>query len=58
MREWRLRLRGFRRGYSSLERRIPRRLRRELFDPAFRRRNPLEAAFADRWGYESVAEAR
>ena len=56
--EWRLRLRGFRRGYSSLERRIPRRLRRELFDPAFRRRNPLEAAFADRWGwYDQVAEA-
>ena len=55
--EWRLRLLGFRQGYSSLERRIPRRLRRELFDPAFRRRNPLEAAFADRWGwYDQVAE--
>ena len=49
--EWRLRLMGFRRGYSSLERRIPRRLRRELFEPAFRRRNQMEAAFADRWGW-------
>ncbi len=47
---WELRLRvlGFRRGYPALERRIPLRLRRILLDPAFRRRNPLAAAFADR----------
>lgn len=47
---WELRLRvlGFRRGYPALERRIPLRLRRILLDPAFRRRNSLAAAFADR----------
>lgn len=53
--EFRLRAVGFRKGYPSLERRAPLRLRRSLFDPAFLRRNPLPNAFADRWSwYERV----
>lgn len=56
--EWKLRIAGFRRGYSSLERRIPLRWRRLLFEPTFLRRNRLDAAFADRWGwYEQVRSA-
>lgn len=48
---WEVRLRGmgFRRGYPSLERRAPRRLRRELFDPAFLKRSNFADVFADRW---------
>ncbi len=47
--EARLRFMGFRRGYPRLERRAPRRLRRELFDPAFLARSNFDDVFADRW---------
>jgi asparagine synthase (glutamine-hydrolysing) len=57
---WELRLRalGFRRGYPSLERRMPRRLRTALFDRAFLARNRFADVFADRWGwYDRVRSA-
>ena len=47
--EARLRLMGFRKGYPSLERRAPRRLRGELFDSAFLKRSDFAEVFADRW---------
>lgn len=56
--EWRMRMMGFRCGYSSLERRIPLKLRRILFESSFRKRNRLENAFSDRWNwYPRVANA-
>ena len=56
--EARLRLVGFRRGYSALERRTPLNLRTDLFDAAFLNRSRPREAFSDRWGwFERVKDA-